>query len=413
MQLVPPPPPEDLSGSDGVLTLLAPVVLERLDELVQQHVALVRSSIPAYGLESSVSETDLRTAGRRTIEQAIGLLSGTHIDPDAFEQTRALGRQRAQEGLPLEALLGAFRLGGRVIWEGFVTASRDGRVHVEQAAVVDSVAAVWEIVDRFSLELSAAYREHEATLKRQDIRARQAILDALVEGKGADAAFERAAAATLGLVPDGDAICIVARWDVRPHANDAPEEILRRLGMTSTWHVRAGTEFGIVAAGQHDMPVIVRALRSRPAVSIGLSPVFCPLREAAGAFRLATLALRTIPTGANDVRTLDERLPEALVAASPELLPSLAAQTIAAFDGLPENERQIYLATVRALLISMGSLKGAAEQLFCHRNTILHRLDKIRALTGTGIDTPRATLLWTLALIAEDQTPPAQRTPGR
>jgi hypothetical protein len=396
MQLVPPPPPEDLSGSDGVLTLLAPVVLERLDELVQQHVALVRSSIPAYGLESSVSETDLRTAGRRTIEQAIGLLSGTHIDPDAFEQTRALGRQRAQEGLPLEALLGAFRLGGRVIWEGFVTASRDGRVHVEQAAVVDSVAAVWEIVDRFSLELSAAYREHEATLKRQDIRARQAILDALVEGKGADAAFERAAAATLGLVPDGDAICIVARWDVRPHANDAPEEILRRLGMTSTWHVRAGTEFGIVAAGQHDMPVIVRALRSRPAVSIGLSPVFCPLREAAGAFRLATLALRTIP-----------------IAASPELLPSLAAQTIAAFDGLPENERQIYLATVRALLISMGSLKGAAEQLFCHRNTILHRLDKIRALTGTGIDTPRATLLWTLALIAEDQTPPAQRTPGR
>lgn len=398
------PSPE---GEASVLVSLGPLVLERLDELVERHVRLVRSSIAAYGAESWVTEQDLRTAGRATIEQAVRMLSEASEDVDPFQMSRSLGRQRAQEGLPLEALLSAFRLGGRVVWEGFVEASRDGRVDVDQAAVVDSVTAVWEIVDGFSLALSSAYREHEATLLRQDVRARQATLDALVEGKGADAAFEREAATILGLVPKAEAVCIVARWDGQPHTTNAPEEILRGLGLVSAWHVRAGTEFGIVAAGEQEQPRIVEALRARATVPIGLSPVFSPLREAAGAFRLATLALRTIPNGSLGVVTLAERLPEALVAASPELLPSLAAQTSASFDGLPTHERATYLATVRALLAHMGSSTGAAQELFCHRNTVLNRIERIRALSGSGLDTPRSVLLWTLALIAEDQNEPA------
>lgn len=386
------------------LVQLGPLVLERLDRLVERHVALVSSSIAAYGKGSLVPVEELSDAGRAMIAQAIHLLAGMTPPSDPFREARELGSRRAEEGLPLEALLGAFRLGGRVVWDGFVEASREGSVPVRESEVIDSVGAVWEVVDGFSFELSTAYREREAWLRRQDVRARQAALDALIDGRGHDVTFERDAATALGLVPDGDAVCVVARHDASvDDGSRAPEEAVRASGLASVWHVRSGLEFGVVAASEAQLPQLLRALRDRTRRAIGISPVFTPLREIESAFRLAALAARTIPMGAIDVVTLDDRLAEAFVAASPELARHLDDKTLRRLEHVNFHDRDTYLATIQAVLTANGSVGQAAKLLHCHRNTVRYRLDRLEELAGIRLDSPPARLLWNMALILKAQ----------
>ncbi|SDM54307.1 PucR C-terminal helix-turn-helix domain-containing protein [Geodermatophilus siccatus] len=57
------------------------------------------------------------------------------------------------------------------------------------------------------------------------------------------------------------------------------------------------------------------------------------------------------------------------------------------------------LDTLAAFLAADGSPTRAADELCCHRNTVMHRLRRIESLTGHEVTDPRARLLWHLALL--------------
>ena len=46
-----------------------------------------------------------------------------------------------------------------------------------------------------------------------------------------------------------------------------------------------------------------------------------------------------------------------------------------------------------------GSPTRAADELYCHRNTVMHRLRRIESVAGRKLTDPRARLLWQLALL--------------
>ena len=52
-----------------------------------------------------------------------------------------------------------------------------------------------------------------------------------------------------------------------------------------------------------------------------------------------------------------------------------------------------------AFLASDGSPSRAADALYCHRNTVMHRLRRIESMTGRKLTDPRSRLLWQLALL--------------
>ncbi|MER6502434.1 helix-turn-helix domain-containing protein, partial [Streptomyces sp. NPDC001455] len=60
----------------------------------------------------------------------------------------------------------------------------------------------------------------------------------------------------------------------------------------------------------------------------------------------------------------------------------------------------------------------AAEQLYCHRNTVLNRIGRIAELTGRSAESGEARLGWALALRAlplsgtEDEPGSAETAPG-
>jgi DNA-binding PucR family transcriptional regulator len=67
----------------------------------------------------------------------------------------------------------------------------------------------------------------------------------------------------------------------------------------------------------------------------------------------------------------------------------------------------VLLDTLAALLAADGSPTRAADELYCHRNTVMHRLRRIETVTGRKLTDPRARLQWQLALLGTDHRRPA------
>ena len=56
--------------------------------------------------------------------------------------------------------------------------------------------------------------------------------------------------------------------------------------------------------------------------------------------------------------------------------------------------------TLRSLLAHDGSPTHAAEELYCHRNTVIYRMKQIERLTGRHLADPRDKMLLWLAVTA-------------
>ena len=60
---------------------------------------------------------------------------------------------------------------------------------------------------------------------------------------------------------------------------------------------------------------------------------------------------------------------------------------------MPEPQASTLLETLAALLRHDGSPTHAAEELYCHRNTVIYRLKQIEQLTGRTLTDPRDKML--------------------
>jgi DNA-binding PucR family transcriptional regulator len=143
---------------------------------------------------------------------------------------------------------------------------------------------------------------------------------------------------------------------------------------------------------------------------VGVSAVVEGAAAAGSAYRLAETAARTLPADRPRVVTIDERLPEALLSNSPEISSRLVGQTLGGLLELPGEEREVLLDTLSAFLASDGSPTRAADELYCHRNTVMHRLRRIEQVTGRKVGDPRARLQWQLALLGAQHGRPTQRS---
>ena len=98
----------------------------------------------------------------------------------------------------------------------------------------------------------------------------------------------------------------------------------------------------------------------------------------------------------------DDRPLSAVVVANPEIAARAACAVIGPLLQLDRAERSAILETLRAWRDAGGSTAVAAERLFCHRNTVRNRLQRIEALTGRSLDDPLGCAEVCMALEALD-----------
>lgn len=389
------------SMTEGELALrrrLAQTLLTDIDALTDQVVADICAHSPAYASGSPVSPADLRAICRDNLVLALEDFGGLPTSAGDIEAAATeTGRRRAEQGMPLDTVLQAYRRGGRVLWQAMTEPLR-GRSAAEQELVLEVAGALWESIDRFSTVMSGAYRLTQLELHhRQDSR-RGALFEALLEGRGSDPAVAAAAAAALGLPPsDRYVVVVVDHRD--PSAPPNPAPALRAAGMWSFWRPRAERYAGIVRLGSTEPAELTAVLREDPGGTAGISPPFEDLAAADTALRLAERSLRTLPPGSGAVAPLDERLVEAALTGDPEIADRLITRYL---TGVLQcgSEGPVLLETLRMWLDAGCSASRTGELLYCHRNTVLNRIVRVAELTGWPAESGEARLGWALALRA-------------
>ncbi len=344
---------------------------------------------------------DVRESTRRHIRRGLEVLAGERpVGASARDLWRETGRRRARQGVPLELVLNAYTLGARVLWEALVARATDGSGAIDEQVLLTAAKTVWSNLDVQNAVLIDAYRRESARLHRQDLQRQQSVLDALLEGRGADPEFADGARAALDIGADDAVACVVALYDGSLDDALAPaEDRLDRCGIQARWHVRAGVYFGLLSGQLPDEAGLVDLFAPYAPGRMGVASCRDGIAGFAAAFQLATRAAETLDRGAQQVVSVAERLPEVLLAGSPQVAPLLLAETLGPVLGQPEPQATTLLDTLAAVLRHDGSPTHAAEELFCHRNTVIYRMKQIEQLTGRTVTNPRDKLLLELALM--------------
>ncbi|QIS18847.1 PucR family transcriptional regulator [Nocardia terpenica] len=363
--------------------------------LTGRLISAIFTDNPEWTDYTSVPRADLRDGCRRYLTRILDLLGGAATDPERDDVAAAIGRHRAEQGVPLEAMLRTFRLGGGIVWEALL----DKADNVAPQEIRETGTAMWTVIDGLSSALVTAYRNTELEQVRRDERRRHALIEDLLAGRAHDATFAARAARELNLPAHGDYLVVAAQGEGRPLRTGA-ETALAAWGIRSVWHDRIDTTVGLVSLEHRAGSDVLHQLRPQIRGRAGASPAVPGLAQIGTAHALALVALETVPSDATGLVSLDERYPEALLVRSPDLTELLRTHTLGPVLALPAKERDILLQTLTIWLAENCSAAGAAPRLHCHRNTVINRLQRISTLLGRPLEGQRRYIELSLALAA-------------
>ncbi|QCD53784.1 PucR family transcriptional regulator [Streptomyces hawaiiensis] len=383
-----------------VLHRAARVLLDDLPDLTDRLLAVLSEQEPAYriALENDHGAT-WQEVYRSLRHSVTSLLDPRGTREAAHRCTWRIGVTRAEQGLPLDALLHAFRLGGSLVWQRLVEETT--RSDPEDIRLLVHVATdVWNFVDEHCTLVADAYRQAERQLAwRRENRVRL-LAAALLDGTSRIADLPETAERLC--LPEHGRYVVVAVACGRPQ--DPP------LAERTYWHSGVDVDYGIVLvgdaadreSGEDDPdPSATPALPGDgpSGCRIGVGSAVTGLAAVGDARRLADLALSICPPEGGTVR-LTEHLPEALVVSRPELGATLTERVLGPLLRLEPADRDVLLETLVAWFACEGSAQRAGERLYCHRNTVLNRLRRCEQLIGRCLARPHDVVEISLALTA-------------
>jgi hypothetical protein len=376
-------PTDDASAG---LALLGAELRERAGELADGMATRIRAAVPVYGTGTVISDEELR----RTCLDNIGFVFGPigRAPAVASPESRENGRRRAQAGLPLAAVMAAYRVAARYLWECLAAAASRNAVPAD--VTLRAASEMWLALDTFTQEMADGYREELTfqVLSREEERS--AVVQALLEGRVDEANLWEAA--DILRIPLRGSYVVIAAQVSGPgrHALPQAEAALRRIGVISAWRLLHDAEVGI-AWLPGPRPHLIRladSLRSLSSGLVGVSPCYDDLRHTALNLRLARIALRSA-FAAQQVTVFDRDLLAVAAGSDPEVMRRIASSILAGLDQIPAVQRPVLLSTLGAWLDNGGSAGDAASVLFCHPNTVRHRIRRLEQLTGRSLSDPR------------------------
>ncbi len=373
----------DSAAHDRWLAELVGQSLASVPALADQLVEQLWDDV--YDPAGPVPKADLWRSCHDNIGGILTAIRGAGPSPaDLLHTARATGMQRARQQCPLEWVLQAWQAGGQIIWSDL--ARRAGsRDPAQMQHLTGYAGTIWGIIERFSIEMAATYERVKDQQRRGTDHHLAEIVDALIDGRARELHTE--AAHALQLTRDQCFIVAAAENTAAYQGSSySLRQALQRHGIHSAWRLRAGVHVGIISATECTSPEeLTRILRLPAAARIGLSPTLTGLHRVPTGYRMATLAMATLPPGQPAVMPLDQCLPDALLISSPELSQHLVTATFGPLLALPQKERDELLRTVEAWVQSLGSSLRSARTLYCHRNTVLNRLERVQALTNLDV----------------------------
>jgi len=375
-------PPAHRSGPahERFVALCAEVTTE-LDRLVPGIVAEIRRQIPEY------DPVDLAEHQAGVKEQYLGLLRGLSEgrppNGEELARARALGQRRAEEGLTLQAVMSAYHIGYRAIWNAILKRST-GRAGSSSAELLGQVELVWTWVQGASSAAAQAYEQ----AARLEGAARTTLLLRLLNGIYSGAARHadlESTARALGYDPARDFRVLVSpaeSWE--PLGIGGFRRQLTRMSRSGVAHVETrGTSFVTISQGMPADALIamLQGHSSDLAVGVGLERTGLAGAGESAAEAEDTLAFaRTMSTNRvvwfeRDWLSVTLFQREARLA--PLLEPARGAATLHSDAAM----------AVRGFIDHGFSFSATGRALHLHPNTIRYRIERWEQLTGWDLKT--------------------------
>lgn len=362
-------------------------VLAHLAELVEDIGDAMRKEIPEYGgLDAEVMRTEVLPITRKVVESfLLAFRAGTAVPPREMRALGESGRARLRLGVPLDAVLHAYRVAGRLTWASILTHLEPG-----DELLLGDLAARWiDYIDNASSAVAKNYLAESHTMLRSLDARRRELVEALLTADGpaevAAVSLRFSTVLAASYVPllvsgGGAAARIDALLAAAPEATlggHRGENVLllvpERIVDVARLHAAAGDVLiawgrpaapgpGLLAEVSH-VEALVAAARSEG--------------RSAGAFGPDELLVEQLLLGNTRVaRALRDRVVDVLLAKDP--------------SGAVVSTLRRYLAT--------GSVPETARLEVVHPNTVTYRLGRVRDLTGLDPRIPAEATLLVLGL---------------
>jgi hypothetical protein len=326
-----------------------------------------RAPIEGNTLAAVVQRTG-RPARMDTLDNATGTLA---------ELVRAIGL-RAAVGVPVI-------IDGRVWGLAAVGSDRPGPM---PADTEDHLSHCAELI---ATALVAGYRDEQKRQLLAEASRCSDLIDSLLEGRAFDDWSLRDLAAYLRLPINGPFVVIAAHI---PTVGDEPlpeiESKLRSLDIFSAWQLLPDLQVGIVhVASDQKLDMVVALLSRMTTVRVGVSAAFTDLRDTPRALHVARVMLRGPTDSTSSVAVFDGSILATAAVSAPEVMIKTVGAALDGFGDLPDEDREMLFETFRVWQDNDASVRGAAEVLICHPNTVRHRLRRVEKHTGRSLSRPR------------------------
>ena len=386
------PAPEDTwivlddPPADDHLARLVSLMRKHAEEYVDRAVRRILSTVGSYEETHVVARDDLWWSVYRNLETILlALGEGRPVSEEELAVRRELGRRRAQQGMPVDDVMRAFRLGYAVFWEALSETARDlGSEYAE--VLLEKATQVWMTFDLVTSAVSQAHREALAT-QHSDRRRRALKFLHGLQNYPQDSSPTEEIARSLGLDPHGPFTVVVQATTDKPPVLtvrdllviDQPDRMVI-ISTTGGDPGRAEATLAGLLRRQDFKHIGVGILRH------GLAGARQSLEDAEAAFRTAV---------ALDVPAVLFRSDWLACLAMRHVgqLSVLVAPAVAAL----ESDDDLW-STLETFLGADGSMTATGKALHVHANTVAYRLRQFAARTGIDPRTATGMALTQLAL---------------
>lgn len=384
--------------------------LERLDEVVDKGALAITHQIPSYARQGDPFMEDLRDAMRENVAILARVLSQSReISPNELEAIERIGARRAEDGIPLEDVLAAYRTVSRVSW---AVLSDECRSFPGEAldATIELAESVLRYTDQLSGGVADAYARAQRAIVREQEGARREFLADLLYGADASPEDTLRRAHAFGYDLSLGYIALVGVGPEDDHRKEATV-----AGGASKVSAHASGDPIVLQKAEHTIALIPvdPLIESASLPEKLVAELEEPWRFGAGGpepglegIRRAYLeAKEAIEIGialelGGPVYRFNDLLLYHFLRIEPALAERFVMECLGPLIEYDERRKGELIKTIEAYFGSDGSVKLAGEALFAHPHTVTYRLKQVERLTGWSLRDPEDKLRLQLALRA-------------
>jgi len=402
----------------------------RVPEIAETITSRIWKEIPGYSALGETEKSRVRQAAHRNVEAYLAALSsGKELTHAEIEELGFIGGERADQGIPLEDVMRAFRMTGRVLWE-YLGAQLAVIPDSSMDVMVQLGSSLMRFTDHLASSVAQRYSEAlGAIVRRQEATRREFLQDLILGGQSPDdSVIQRARGFGYDVAGNQFALAAINTGHGADQGRDeaaltrAMNAISESVGARGVSIVGSrGAQTIALFSTSFTTPLVPGSKAPAPAPSlkpqeagdlvigelgedwrIGVGGPYPALEGCRRSYLEAREALETglIVDPGRRVYPFEEYLLYLFLRADKVLAERFVRTVLGPVVDHDRKRRSDLIKSLEAYFVNGESAKETGRRLYAHPHTITYRIKQIERLTGRSLRDPQDKLHLQLAVKA-------------